>query len=90
MTILDDGDGMAAARADVMTSGVGLSGTAERLRLLYGGAHQFRAGNRTDGAGFEVRVEIPWRMGRPALDAAPVAAEPVVLAAHASDAGIDR
>ncbi|HSJ63204.1 MAG TPA: histidine kinase [Gemmatimonadaceae bacterium] len=64
----DDGPGAPDDR-DVLQSGLGLSLTAERLRLLYGSAHALRAGNRPEG-GFGVHVRIPLRTAirRPADD----------------------
>jgi two-component system, LytTR family, sensor kinase len=58
--VLDDGPG---ATAPVETNGVGLSATAERLRLLYGEEQRFSAGNaRVNGAlGFAVAIAIPFR-----------------------------
>jgi len=53
---VDDGPG-AADGIDVFARGVGLSATRERLRLLYGTNHSFRAANR-DG-GFAVAIAIP-------------------------------
>lgn len=53
----DDGPGIAPG-ADACASGVGLSATAERLRLLYGEAGRVEAGNRP-GGGFRVTVELP-------------------------------
>lgn len=55
----DDGPGLADG-ADPLASGVGLSATAERLRLLYGEAGRLEAGNR-QGGGFRVAVELPAR-----------------------------
>ena len=54
--VADDGPG-AADGIDVFDRGVGLSATRERLRLLYGPDHSFRAANR-DG-GFAVAIAIP-------------------------------
>lgn len=55
----DDGPGIEPG-ADALASGVGLSATAERLRLLYGEAGRLDAGNRP-GGGFRVAVELPIR-----------------------------
>jgi two-component system, LytTR family, sensor kinase len=59
--VLDDGPGASAAGAK--SNGVGLSATAERLRLLYGDAHRFSAGNAqvNGGFGFAVAIAIPFR-----------------------------
>ena len=54
--VVDDGPG-AADGIDVFARGVGLSATRDRLRLLYGTNHTFRAANR-DG-GFAVAIAIP-------------------------------
>lgn len=56
--IEDDGPG-APPGVDVLQAGFGLSGTAARLRLLYGGRHRFEAGN--GGAGFRVSIRLPFR-----------------------------
>jgi two-component sensor histidine kinase len=56
IAVADDGPG-AADGVDVFAQGVGLSATRERLRLLYGSDHSFRAANR-DG-GFVVEIAIP-------------------------------
>jgi LytS/YehU family sensor histidine kinase len=53
--VLDDGPGTTTPQG----KGVGLSATAERLRLLYGDAHRFSAGN--GGSGFAVAIAIPFR-----------------------------
>jgi hypothetical protein len=48
-----------------MGAGLGLRATTERLRLLYGAAHTFEAGNRDGGGGgFRVAIGIPFRSGR--------------------------
>jgi len=58
--VSDDGPGgrVAAVGATHARGGVGLANTAERLRLLYGGAGRFVAGPRPEG-GYRVRIEIP-------------------------------
>lgn len=56
--VADDGPG-APADTDIFGRGVGLSATRERLRLLYGDAHRFRAANR--GGGFAVTISLPLR-----------------------------
>jgi two-component system, LytTR family, sensor kinase len=58
ISVRDDGPG-APAGIDVFSHGIGLSATRDRLRLLYGDAHRFAAGNR-DG-GFEVSMTLPYR-----------------------------
>jgi LytS/YehU family sensor histidine kinase len=62
--VLDDGPG--ATTPEAKGNGVGLSATAERLRLLYGDAHRFSAGNASNntvggGSGFAVAIAIPFR-----------------------------
>jgi len=63
LSVTDDGPG-APPGADVFATGIGLSATRDRLRLLYGGAHRFEAGNR--GRGFAVDIELPHRRATPA------------------------
>jgi two-component system, LytTR family, sensor kinase len=83
MDVSDDGPG-APLGMDVFGRGVGLSATRERLRLLYGSAHRFDAGNR-DG-GFTVRIELPFRRAHavPGTADADSAAEADVVASVAS------
>jgi LytS/YehU family sensor histidine kinase len=57
--VSDDGPG-AVSGADLFGQGVGLSATRDRLRLLYGDAQRFEAGNR--GQGFAVHIVIPYRL----------------------------
>jgi LytS/YehU family sensor histidine kinase len=59
LSVTDDGPG-APAGIDVFATGIGLSATRDRLRLLYGDAHRFEAGNR--GAGFVVSIMLPYRL----------------------------
>jgi signal transduction histidine kinase len=64
--VADDGPG-APTGVDVFATGIGLSATRDRLRLLYGDAHRFDAGNR--GGGFVVSITIPYRRAvSPATD----------------------
>jgi len=63
--VSDDGPGTTLG-TDVFGSGVGLSATRDRLRLLYGHDHRFDVGNR-DG-GFGVRIELPYRRAQVAPD----------------------
>ena len=58
LSVTDDGPG-APADADIFATGIGLSATRDRLRLLYGNSHQFLAGNR--GPGFAVDITLPYR-----------------------------
>jgi len=67
LSVTDDGPG-ATAGVDVFTTGIGLSATRDRLRLLYGDAHRFEAGNR--GAGFAVSIMLPYRRATMASAAA--------------------
>jgi signal transduction histidine kinase len=55
--IVDDGPGVPNGM-DVFGRGVGLSSTRDRLRLLYGNAHRFEAGNRNGG--FAVSITVPF------------------------------
>ena len=55
--IVDDGPGVPNG-IDVFGRGVGLSSTRDRLRLLYGNAHRFEAGNRNGG--FAVSIALPF------------------------------
>jgi len=58
LSVSDDGPG-APPGTDVFATGIGLSATRDRLRLLYGGRHQFQAVNR--GRGFAVAIALPLR-----------------------------
>jgi hypothetical protein len=58
LDVHDDGPG-APPGSDIFARGIGLSATRDRLRLLYGDAHRFEAGNR--GPGFSVNVTLPYR-----------------------------
>jgi signal transduction histidine kinase len=62
LSVRDDGPG-APAGTDVFATGIGLSATRDRLRLLYGGNHQFQAENR--GRGFAVDIALPLRRAMP-------------------------
>jgi hypothetical protein len=59
LDIEDDGPGC-NGRTDVLTSGIGLSSSAKRLRLLYGERARLDAGDRAEG-GFGVRLRLPLR-----------------------------
>lgn len=67
LSVTDDGPG-APAGTDVFATGIGLSATRDRLRLLYGDGHRFEARNR--GAGFAVSVLLPYRRATMASTAA--------------------
>jgi len=58
LSVTDDGPG-APANADIFATGIGLSATRDRLRLLYGNSHRFSAGNH--GPGFAVDITLPYR-----------------------------
>jgi LytS/YehU family sensor histidine kinase len=58
LEVEDDGPGVIDGR-DPLRSGLGLSTTLERLRLLYGEAQTFTAGN-APGGGFLVRATLPF------------------------------
>lgn len=59
----DDGPGPEPG-VDVMTKGIGLSGTAARLRLLYGDGHRLSllAAGTSGRPGFLVLIELPFRV----------------------------
>jgi two-component system, LytTR family, sensor kinase len=61
----DDGPGPAAGE-DVMSKGIGIASTIERLTLLHGDAQRFEARTRS-GAGFQVAFELPLRTAVPAV-----------------------
>jgi two-component system, LytTR family, sensor kinase len=58
LSVEDDGPGLAPG-VDPFETGLGLSATAERLRLLYGGHQHVEAGNGAAG-GFRVSLQIPF------------------------------
>ena len=72
LTVADDGPGVAPG-AEIFSTGIGLSATRDRLRLMYGTAHEFTAGN--ESGGFVVSITIPYRRasGIPGSDAHTVA-----------------
>jgi len=39
--------------------GIGLKNVEERLRSMYGDQYRFRAGEKEDGGGFEIQIDIP-------------------------------
>ncbi len=59
VAVSDDGVGVADASA-MISGGIGLSTTRDRLQLFYGDSHAFEAGNRP-GGGFAVVVRVPFR-----------------------------
>jgi two-component system LytT family sensor kinase len=62
LEVEDDGPGLSDRERDRQGTGVGLSGTAERLQLLYGDRQTFLATNRNGaGGGFLVRATLPLR-----------------------------
>ena len=61
--VADDGPGSPAG-VDILERGDGLRSTIDRLRLLYGDADDFWAGNAA-GGGFVARIRIPFRSGEP-------------------------
>jgi sensor histidine kinase YesM len=65
ITILDDGVGVRARRSRERSrgTGLGLTNTITRLIHLYGDGHEFESGPREEG-GYEVRITIPFRIGR--------------------------
>ena len=56
LAVVDDGPGLATRRGD--RNGVGLSNTAERLRVLYGEAAGFTLSNRPEG-GLAAGIDLP-------------------------------
>jgi LytS/YehU family sensor histidine kinase len=60
LTIEDNGPGLPGAPDQVMTNGVGLSNTEERLEKLYGADHGFHLDNMEHG-GLRVTIDIPIR-----------------------------
>ena len=68
LSVTDDGPG-APADADIFATGIGLSATRDRLRLLYGSGHRFAAGNR--GPGFAVDIALPYRRMATAAETLP-------------------
>jgi two-component sensor histidine kinase len=60
LTIEDNGPGLPGAPDQVMTNGVGLSNTEERLEKLYGPDHGFHLDNMEHG-GLRVTIDIPIR-----------------------------
>ncbi|MCP4213066.1 MAG: hypothetical protein GY765_00350 [bacterium] len=65
LEILDNGPGIDEAPEKVISNGVGLSNTEERLEKLYGDAHTFQLENIAEG-GLCVRMVIPFRQAHTA------------------------
>lgn len=61
LEVEDDGPG---SPDEVLDKGLGLSATAERLQLLYGGDAGFAAGN-VAGGGFRVTARLPFKEAAP-------------------------
>lgn len=57
--IIDNGPGLGASREQVLTSGIGLSNIAERLKQLYGGDGQMLFANRP-ARGLCITIDIPF------------------------------
>jgi len=60
LTVRDNGPGIEGSPEEVMSGGVGLSNTVERLEKLYGNNHKFIMENVSD-KGFKVEIKIPFR-----------------------------
>ena len=60
LKVWDNGPGIQGSPEEVMSGGVGLSNTVERLEKLYGGTHEFIMEN-VDNEGFKVEIKIPYR-----------------------------
>jgi two-component system LytT family sensor kinase len=58
LTVLNDGNRNSPSNGE----GIGLPNTRARLDELYGDDYAFRA-TPLDAGGFEVRIELPWRVG---------------------------
>jgi len=87
LSVMDDGPG-APAGTDVFATGIGLSATRDRLRLLYGDGHRFEAGNRGDG--FAVSVTLPYRRATIASTAAEEHSASPPLKSDAGDVAVVR
>jgi two-component system, LytTR family, sensor kinase len=81
LAVRDDGVGATDASA-IISGGIGLSTTRDRLQLFYGDAHTFEAGNRP-GGGFAVMVRVPFREQGTALTG--VRAVPLLRAPDSAD-----
>jgi two-component system LytT family sensor kinase len=60
LRVSDNGPGFQASRANLLSSGFGLSNTAGRLQQLYGERHSLELKNCPEG-GAEVVIQIPYR-----------------------------
>jgi len=59
---LDNDTGATASDAPARADAVGQRNVAERLARLYPGDHHFHAGPRTDGDGYRVTLDLPFRV----------------------------
>ncbi|MBI2685042.1 MAG: histidine kinase [Acidobacteria bacterium] len=76
LQVIDDGPGLPDGWHLETHQGVGLCNTMERLRRLYGSAHQFSIANRANG-GVSLDVSLPLRAAaQPEFDALTVVEEP--------------
>ncbi|MCP5109133.1 MAG: hypothetical protein GY950_37480 [bacterium] len=62
LEVRDNGPGIVGNVEEVMSGGVGLSNTVERLEKLYGTEHRFLMENIDGRGGFRVQIEIPFRI----------------------------
>ena len=70
MTIRNSGPRTAAATVgNKASNGIGLTNTAERLRMSYGDDQRFLARSLADG-GYEATIEIPFRKAGPSAEGA--------------------
>ncbi|MEW6209809.1 MAG: histidine kinase [Acidobacteriota bacterium] len=60
LEVIDDGPGITGDSKAMSGGGIGLLNTAERLRQLYGEAHDFALAN-AEGGGLAVRITVPFR-----------------------------
>lgn len=59
--VKDNGPGLQAAQAAILTKGFGLSNTIERLKHLYGDRHEFTLRNGEPG-GLLIQVKVPFHL----------------------------
>jgi LytS/YehU family sensor histidine kinase len=69
LRVRDDGLGLRPDWTTRRDAGVGLRNTAARLEQQYPEAHLFHVMPGSSGAGVEVRLDLPWRQSRPAVEA---------------------